>query len=112
MSPQGALAALARGLCLSLLLASAARADVFVVDASGGGDFTTLQAAVNAAADGDTLLVRTGSYAGFLLTGKGLSIVAERGAEPKVSADVRLLSITAGHTVVLSGLRVTATYTP
>jgi pectin methylesterase-like acyl-CoA thioesterase len=62
---------------LALALSAAALADVHVVDASGGGDFTTLQAAVNAAADGDTLLVRSGSYDGFLLTGKGLSIVAE-----------------------------------
>lgn len=111
MSFHGALAALARGLVLTLAFPALVLADVHVVDASGGGDFTTLQAAVNAASDGDTLLVRSGSYSGFLLTGKGLSIVAERGAEPQIAADVRIQGVPAGRTVVLSGLRVTATYT-
>lgn len=34
-----------------------------IVDASGNGDFTSLQAAIAAALDGDTILVRAGNYA-------------------------------------------------
>ena len=33
-----------------------------VVDAAGGGDFTNIQAALDAAADGDRVLVRPGTY--------------------------------------------------
>lgn len=94
MSLQGAFAALVRGLSPTPLTCAVASADVLVVDASGGGGSTTLPAAVDAAAAGDALLVRTGSYAGFLPTGKGLSLVAEPGAAVAVAADLRLLSIT------------------
>ncbi|MEJ0040525.1 MAG: right-handed parallel beta-helix repeat-containing protein [Gammaproteobacteria bacterium] len=34
----------------------------FIVDATGHGDFTSLQAAIDAALDGDTILVRAGVY--------------------------------------------------
>lgn len=54
--------------------------NVHVVDASGGGAHTTIQAAISAALAGDTVLVRSGQYAGFTLSGKGLSIVGEVGA--------------------------------
>jgi len=33
-----------------------------VVDPSGGGDFTEIQPAIDAAADGDTVLVQPGEY--------------------------------------------------
>ncbi|MCB9920416.1 MAG: hypothetical protein H6832_18585, partial [Planctomycetes bacterium] len=35
---------------------------VFVVDANGGGSHTTVQAAVDAAVDGDWILIRSGTY--------------------------------------------------
>src|SRR5262245_40132899 len=66
-----------------LVLAAAARAqNVFVVAPSPGpGVFSTrIQDAVNAAADGDVVLVKSGSYPGFLAFGKSLTVVAEDGA--------------------------------
>ncbi len=39
-----------------------------IVDATGQGDFTTIQAAINAAVAGDTIFVRPGSYVGATLT--------------------------------------------
>ena len=69
-----------RALLVLVLAAPIARADVLVVDAAGGGDFTTLSAAVAAAADGDTILVRAGEYAEaapVVIDGKGLAIVGE-----------------------------------
>lgn len=53
----------------------------FVVDANGGGHFTDLPAAVTAAADGDTLLVRAGRYSGVTILGKGLRILGDLGVE-------------------------------
>ena len=68
-------------LALVLLVAAPmVRADVLVVDAAGGGDFTTLTAAVAAAADGDTLLVRDGEYveeAPVVIAGKAIAVVGE-----------------------------------
>ncbi|HZM00303.1 MAG TPA: hypothetical protein VFD43_08635 [Planctomycetota bacterium] len=67
-----------------LLLSPILSADVIVVDARGGGDATTLSAAVAAAVDGDTILVRDGLYleAGpVIVDGKALTIAAEW-AEP------------------------------
>lgn len=64
--------------CL-VLAAGLARAQVFIVDATGGtgAHFTDLPTAVAAVPDGAKLRVRAGLYAGFTLTGKGLSIVGE-----------------------------------
>ena len=37
-------------------------ADTIAVDLAGGGDYTTIHAAVDAAADGDTILVMSGTF--------------------------------------------------
>jgi hypothetical protein len=42
----------------------------WIVDASGNGDFTDIQSAIDASSDGDLILVRTGTYAGFVLDRK------------------------------------------
>lgn len=53
---------------LACVLPATARADVWVVDKSGGGDFTQVQPAVDAAQPGDSVLVRPGLYSAFTLT--------------------------------------------
>ena len=65
-----------------LAVSPAFAADVHTVAPTpGAADFTTIQAAVDAALDGDTVLVRSAtSYAAFTLDGKGLSIVADSAA--------------------------------
>lgn len=64
------------------LLSSVARGDVLVVDPLGGAgvDFTSLQAAADAAGEGDTLLVR-GSHAGLVVSGKSLNVIADTGGQ-------------------------------
>jgi hypothetical protein len=72
---------------LSLLLAFAPLAlpplqgtgSVWVVDAAGGGDFTTLQAAIDAANQHDSILVRPGDYPEpiTVVHDKALRIVAD-----------------------------------
>jgi len=58
-----------------LTLASASKANTYVVDVNGGGQFTNLTPAIAFAQPGDVLLVMPGVYhGGFTLT-KGLTIV-------------------------------------
>ena len=44
---------------------AASQADALVVDGDGSGEYETIQAAVDDAADGDTIRVLDGTYAGF-----------------------------------------------
>ena len=90
-------------------LGASAHARVLVVDASGAGQFTSINAAVHAAHEGDTILVRTGTYGGFAVSAKSLSIVAESGHIVNVTNDVVVVGLTSAQTVVLAGLRITDT---
>ncbi len=51
------------------------------VDASGNGDFTTIQAAVTAASSGDTIIVKDGTYTENVDVDKSLEIRSENGAD-------------------------------
>jgi hypothetical protein len=95
-----------RIVALALALATVSLADVLVVDGTGEGDFTTLQAAVDAAQDGDTILVRPlfGSdsigYAGFEVVDRDLRIIGEAGATVYVDwIEVRDLAPTRGVSI-------------
>lgn len=84
---------------------------IWIVDAQmgPGAHFANLPAAIAAAANGDTILVRAGDYAPFSIQGKSLTIRGEG------SASTRVLCLTTGPaaqidssfgTTVLSGLRI------
>ena len=81
-----------------------------VVDDDGGPGvaFTDLQPAVDAASDGDLILVRSGTYSAFQIDGKALIVHAQSGAEvlvksiPVIPADVR--NLRADQHVVLRGI--------
>lgn len=78
---------------------------VHVVSNGSGGD---LQAAIDAAADGDTILVHGGSYDLVTLLGRSLVVVAE----PEQSASLgglRVLAVGAGQTCTVSGFAIPAT---
>jgi parallel beta-helix repeat protein len=55
-------------------------ATTWYVDDSGGADFSTIQDAVNASADGDTIIVRDGTYSENVLVNKSLTIQSENGS--------------------------------
>lgn len=86
---------------LLLLAAPFATATTWIVDAAGGGHFTSIQAAIDAAAPGDVLLVKPGFYSAFTLD-KDLSILGpESGTPPYVLGESLLLMDSAE----ISGLR-------
>jgi len=88
----------------ALLAAAPAVAGTFVVDDSGGADFTDVPPAIAAAAPGDLILVRDGLYSSFFLE-KGLAIVADGGAEPQWDQGFAWVrNVPAGQTATLAGL--------
>jgi hypothetical protein len=89
---------------LSLALASLpAAAGTWIVDDDGPADFTTIQAAIDAAAPGDVILVLGGTYPGFTfdtaVTVLGLPAV-------EVNGPARIEGVSDGSFAVLSNLRV------
>jgi len=84
-----------------LLLFTLALPDTITVDGSGGGDFTTIQEAIDAASPGDLIRVLPGVYPGFDLD-KPLSILGLTGAPaPQIKNIVR---VTGTGPVCLAGL--------
>ena len=66
-----------------LILGPVAQADTWTVDPGGGGDFTTIQAAINGAGGGDTINVLAGTYNERLNVNKSLTLLgAQTGANP------------------------------
>jgi hypothetical protein len=89
------------------LLAATISADVLVVDASGGGNYTQIQAAVDAAVDGDTILVKSGTYNSFRVSNTELAIVGDAGSDVQVVGAIRATNLAAGKTLVLENLNAT-----
>ena len=102
---------------LFLLLAATATAQsVWVVDDDGGPgvDFTQISFAVNAAGEGDLVLVRDGTYLNFVVNGKSITVVADRGAQPIINVyaliPIWVHDLAPGQEVYLRGLRFVGTF--
>lgn len=99
---------------LALAPPTLAAGNVLVVDASGGAAFTEISAAVAAAAAGDVVLVRSGTYVPFTVDGLSLTVAADLGANVRVdggfpgAGGVRVANLAPGQSVVLRGLRVSS----
>ncbi|MBP2030455.1 nitrous oxidase accessory protein NosD [Methanohalophilus levihalophilus] len=65
---------------LLLLTGSSAATETINVDDSGGADHTTIQAAINAAATGDTILVYPGTYTENVVVNKTVNLTSTSGA--------------------------------
>jgi hypothetical protein len=110
--PAAAGAALAVG-AASALASPRASADVLFVDGDGGGQFTSLQAAVFAAVDGDTIVVDGGGpldvYDTAYVVGTSLTIVGradEFGVRPRIDGWLDVRDVPAGGSVVVRGLEI------
>lgn len=95
-----------RFFCTTLLLAALAPrsvADILTVGPTGSGSqFTQIQAAVNAAADDDVILVKAGSYNAFLVT-KPVRILKD-GTGNVFIPNCEIRDLASGEEMVLSGV--------
>ncbi|MCK5031167.1 MAG: right-handed parallel beta-helix repeat-containing protein, partial [Thermoplasmatales archaeon] len=71
--------AIAFALTLMVMMSSTVSAATITVDDSGGEDHTTIQAAINAANDSDTILVYSGTYTENVDVNKSLIIISQSG---------------------------------
>lgn len=93
---------------------SFAQSRVWVVDDDGGAgtDFTDIQPAVDAAADGDVVLVKAGTYGIVRINGKSIVLQGDvGGGTPFIDAPVNedglaILGLAAGQEVVVRHLRI------
>lgn len=103
-----------KALPLALLLALSVplAAETWTVDDDGPADFATIQAAVDAAADGDTIVVHAGLYPRLVIDAKGVTIQADGDAVLQVGfaqvATLEVRNIGAGQAVYLRGLEMEA----
>lgn len=98
------------GLSTTLCSGVFAQGKVWTVGPSGA-DFTQVQPAVDAAADGDLILVKPGSYAQFHVQDRGLTVVAEVPGSVSITGPVRVTDLAEGKRVALIDLSATATGT-
>jgi len=84
-------------------LAIQATANTYVVDSSGGGQFTDIPPAIAAAQPGDVLLVMQGVYSGFTLD-KGLAIIGY--GTVTIAGDATVAGVQAGQTAALVALEI------
>ena len=97
----------------ALALASAASAQnvLVVAPVPGPGVFSTdVQTAVDAALDGDLVLVKAGTYPGFTITTKSLSVVADTGAAVSIQGPVVVTGLAIPQRAQLSGLSIATPY--
>lgn len=93
---------------LALSFAQGASAGVLEV-AVPDGPYTTIQSAVDAASDGDFVLIKNGTHAGFTLDGKAVSVAIDIGSTSTIQGSVVVKNLPAGKSLALTRLRVTGT---
>ncbi len=77
-----------------LLLASACQARTITVDDDGLADFNNIQSAINAAKDGDTIIVQPGLYKESInFLGKNITLTSNNPANPNVIASTTIMYI-------------------
>jgi hypothetical protein len=94
-------------LLLFVILIASAFGTVHTVDLAGGGDYTTIHAAVSAAQAGDTILVMSGQYAftaelGPVTIGKKLILIGS-GYDPVDEGGTEIIDIPNSGIFTLSG---------
>lgn len=102
----------APALAFALTAPDSAAGGARIVDAPGLPPFYSLQEAVDAATDGDTILVATGLYEGFTIGDKSLHVVAAAGHDVRIAGAIQVLHLAGHRIVLLSGLKPTGRIQP
>ena len=99
-----------RPLLLALSTPALAQLPIVVDDVAGPGvDYTSLQAAVDAAGAGDSILVKPGTYAGFTIDGKTIRMGADVPSSVDVTSQVAVRNVAEDQFVALKGLSIVTT---
>jgi hypothetical protein len=102
------LAALVMVMTSLVLVPASVGADTITVNWDGSGDYTTIQAAVDAAAPGDTIVVAAGEYVENVVIDRSLTLLgAEAGVPAGGSRGVR-----SEQSVITGSIQVTAAASP
>ena len=93
----------------ALFLGHSANGAVLVVDPLDPTKFDKIQLAINAASDGDTILIKqAGVYSGLTVDGRSLTILADDGLDVQVGffpiVSIRIRNLAADQHVVLRGI--------
>ena len=92
-------------LSCALTFSSVCFGEVITVDLNGGGDYTEIQPAIDAAVDSDTVLVKPGQYLAtepITFLGKAITVRGERGAkETTIRLSESLLGLRWNRAVVV-----------
>src|SRR4030095_10130842 len=97
-------------IALAVIAQHAIAQNVLVVaPTSGPGVFSTqIQPAVDAAANGDLILVKTGNYLGFAIDGKSLVVIADLGASVNVMGNVAVSNLSSNQRVQVARVGVSS----
>jgi parallel beta-helix repeat protein len=78
-----------------ILFAGTVNAATLTVDDSGGASYTTIQAAINAASTGDTILVYSGTYSEQVAVNKQLVLIGvdNGGGKPIISGGAKVVTL-------------------
>lgn len=96
--------ALALGLLLAHVAPPAAAGGVYLLSAPDQPPLADLQSAVDAAVEGDTLIVAGGDYPGFTIDAKSLALIVPGTSAARVTGPVRIRNLASGQSVSISGL--------
>ena len=91
---------------------SVADVNELIVDPSGGGNYTTIQAAINGASSGDLIVIKAGDYIENVTFNKSVSLVAAAGENVTIKPNSgNALTIEAGITgsIAVSGIALEGT---
>lgn len=103
MTPLRRWTLLLAGICAGAGLLPAQRR-ILLVDAAGGGSYRTIQAAVDAARDGDVVRVKAGSYGAFTCS-KGIAVLCDTGVgiHASPSRPIKITGLARGKDFTLAG---------